>query len=33
MKGYRELIFWIMYLVGMILLVADTMLILVCLGR
>lgn len=33
MKGYRELIFWIMYLVGMILLVADTMLMWVCLGR
>lgn len=29
----KELVFWIMYLVAMILLVADTMLILTILGR
>lgn len=33
MRGYKELIFWIMYLIGAILLVTQTMLLLVCLGR
>jgi len=33
MRGYKELIFWIMYLIGAILLVTQTMLLLVVLGR